>query len=80
MHVVGRLRQIPFVDNEYAGLELLCDISTQLLVDSADPLRRVKQQQHNVGTAHASLCALSGMTVLSKNVLVLFFLFDIVHP
>ena len=47
--------QVPFVHDEDARLVLLGDVIAKLLVDFADPLRGVEEQQHDVGPADAAL-------------------------
>ena len=55
--------QVPLVDHEDARLVLLGDVLAQLLVDLADPLRGVEEQQHHVGPADAALGAVGAVEV-----------------
>ncbi len=55
--------QVPLVDDEDARLVLLGDVVAELLVDLADPLAGVEEQQHHVGPADAALRAVRAVEV-----------------
>ena len=60
-HPVGH--EIPLVDHEHARLVLLGDVVAKLLIDLADPLRGVEEQQHHVGPADAPLGAVRAVKI-----------------